>query len=248
MNQFETFSNAPITEAIMDIKAKLSSETNAAQLEQIYNKVKDKYPKKERLRFFQKIFKFKKNNKPDIEQSQDIFKGYIFRSSEEKKLIQARIDGFTFNKLRPYESWDKFFNEGRKYWKLYKKIAKPLKVTRIALRYINRIEIPLPFKDFKEYILTNPQIAPKLPQTLKHYFFRLEIPNPEIDSIAIITQTIDKQTHPKKIPMIFDIDVIIESEYNIDEDKMWEDFNKLRNYKNQIFFNSITEKAKELFR
>jgi uncharacterized protein (TIGR04255 family) len=106
----------------------------------------------------------------------------------------------------------------------------------------------LPFKDFNEYILTNPQIAPKLPQALKHYFFRLEIPNPEINSIAIINQTIDKQKNPNKLPLIFDIDVIIESEYNIDEDRIWEDFNKLRNYKNQIFFNSTTEKAKELFR
>jgi len=29
---------------------------------------------------------------------------------------------------------------------------------------------------------------------------------------------------------------------------MWEDFEKLRDFKNDIFFNSVTEKAKELFR
>ncbi len=29
--------------------------------------------------------------------------GYLFRSPNEKKVVQVRLDGFTFNKLKPYD-------------------------------------------------------------------------------------------------------------------------------------------------
>ncbi len=140
MNQFETFPNAPITEALMDIIVQLPQETDPEQLERLYDHIKEKYPEKDKKYLFEARVEFAKEKEPDIERSPAKFQGYIFKSSKEKKLIQAKINGFTFNKLKPYESWDKFFCDGRKYWELYKEIAKPLRVMRIALRYINRIE------------------------------------------------------------------------------------------------------------
>ena len=133
-------------------------------------------------------------------------------------------------------------------WELYNKVVKPISVDRIALRYINRIEIPLPFDDFSEYILTNPQIAPGLPQTLSHFLMRIEIPNDEIGAIAIITLTIKKPTETQKLPLIFDIDAIKAASYTDKKPDMWNDFSLLRHFKNEIFFNSITEKTKELFK
>ena len=163
-------------------------------------------------------------------------------------MVQSRIDGFAFNKLKPYENWDLFRSEGRILWELYSEIVNPVKVIRIGLRYINRIEVPLPFKDFSEYLLTNPQIAPNLPQAVSHFFMRLEVPNPDIEATAIITQTMDKPTTAQRLPLILDIDVFRITEYLGKAENMWEDFEKLRDFKNDIFFNSVTEKAKELFR
>jgi uncharacterized protein (TIGR04255 family) len=67
-------------------------------------------------------------------------------------------------------------------------VARPTKVTRIAVRYVNRIEIPAGV-DFKEYILTGPEIAHGIPQTLDNFFMRLEIPG-QSGETAVITQTI----------------------------------------------------------
>ncbi len=133
------------------------------------------------------------------------------------------------------------------YGSFIKKIAKPIIVDRIALRYINRIEIPLPFGDFSEYILTNPQIAPGLPQGLTHFFMRLEIPNDKINAIAIITQTTQKPTTSQKLPLIFDVNTIKADSYKGEMTEIWHDFTKLRNFKNEIFFSSITEKTRDLF-
>jgi len=126
-------------------------------------------------------------------------------------------------------------------------ITNPVRITRIALRYINRIEIPLPMNDFKEYVLTTPEIAPKLPQALNHFFMQLEIPNPELPAIALITQTMGKPTGNQRLPLILDIDVFNEIDFINSDEEMWKEFEKLRKFKNDVFFNSITEKTKELF-
>jgi uncharacterized protein (TIGR04255 family) len=115
------------------------------------------------------------------------------------------------------------------------------------LRYINRIEIPLPIKDFKEYILGIPDIPPKLPQELAHFFIQFTILNRNIEANAIITLTMEEPTN-NKLPIIFDIDVFRDNIYMNNETKIWDDFESLRIFKNDIFFNSITKKTEELFK
>lgn len=249
MNDFHIFPNAPITEAILDIKAKLPDGVGLNIFDEFQENIKDRFKDRKTKHSFQAQLRFspgKDELTPIIPKSKT--EGYIFHSKNENKIVQARLDGFTFNKLRPYEDWNKFHSEARELWELYDKIIKPISVDRIALRYINRIEIPLPFDDFSEYILTNPQIAPGLHQSLSHFLMRIEIPNNAIGAIAIITQTIQKPTESQKLPLIFDIDVIKTDSYTEKRSDMWNDFNLLRRFKNEIFFNSITEKTKELFK
>ena len=81
------------------------------------------------------------------------------------------------------------------------------KVIRLALRYINRIEIPLPMRDFKDYILTVPEIAPGVPQGLERFFMRLIIPSDEAQAVAVVTESMEPVTDNKTVPVIFDIDV-----------------------------------------
>jgi uncharacterized protein (TIGR04255 family) len=248
VKSYPVFPNAPITEALLDIKVQLPQEIDLRPLESFYDFVKDRFPEKQTRSFFKGEVKISPDVKPPVLSSSSGIDGYLFRSSKENKVVQARLDGFTFNKLKPYENWELFRSEGHKLWELYSQIARPIKVVRIAVRYINRIEIPLPMKDFREYILTSPEIAPNLPQGLSHFFMRFEIPNPKIQARAIITQTMEPITKSQILPLILDIDVIKERAYVNGTAEMWDDFEKLRIFKNEIFLNSLTDKAKELFK
>jgi uncharacterized protein (TIGR04255 family) len=171
----------------------------------------------------------------------------MYASPDGKDIVQARLDGFTANRVQPYKDWETFRNIGKKLWKHYVSIAAPTAVTRIALRYINRLELPMPFKDFKEYILTTPEIAPSLPQGLQNFFMRLEIPHEEYQAVAAVTETMEAPTD-EVLPLTFDIDVSREARFNPDSEEIWQAFELLRNFKNEIFFNSLTDKAKELFK
>lgn len=246
MDEYTVFTNAPITEALLDIRVEYSREITLAELESFHNLIKEDFPEKQQRIQFTAGFKISPEG-PEALQTSGAPDGYLFRSAIDKKVVQARLDGFTFNKIKPYENWTKFRLEARKLWDLYFKMTNPSKITRIALRYINRIEIPLPIKDFKEYILGIPDIPPKLPQELAHFFIQFTILNRNIEANAIITLTMEEPTN-NKLPIIFDIDVFRDNIYMSNETKIWDDFESLRIFKNDIFFNSITKKTKELFK
>lgn len=247
MSEYTVFPNAPITEALLDIRVELPEDVTLARLEVFHDLVKDSFPEKQERISFTTDLKLSQEGAQALSTSGGP-EGYLFRSPTGKKIVQARLDGFTFNKLKPYENWKVFRSEARELWNQYFQITDPIKITRIALRYINKIEIPLPIKDFKEYILTTPEIAPKLPQGLAYFFMRLDIPNPDIGANAIITQTMENPTENQRLPLIFDIDVFQNTTYIGNKTEIWEEFEKLRSFKNDLFFNSITEKTKELFK
>lgn len=246
MSKYTTFPNAPIMEAILDIKVQLPSEVTLEKIASYHDRIRDRFPvKEERTEFSAGIMFSAQKTSIDLPSVNKI--GYMFRSHEDKKVVQSRLDGFAFNKLKPYESWEHFRTEGRELWNLYYDMVKPIKISRIALRYINRIEIPLPFKDFKDYVLTVPEIAPKLPQALSEFFMRLAIPNPDIGAMAVINETMEQPTEGQRLPFIFDSDVFKITNIVGNPESLWTEFEALRVFKNEIFFNSMTEKAKELF-
>jgi uncharacterized protein (TIGR04255 family) len=247
MADWPRFLNAPITEALLDIKAKLPAGVDLTRLAAFQEAVKDRYPARRERSSWQGGFQFKPGEVPEVVHPSGGPDGYLFTSGDGQRIVQARLDGFTFNRLKPYDKWESFRNEAREQWDRYREIATPEIVSRVALRYINRLEIPLPMKDFREYILTTPEIAPKVPQGLARFFMRLVIPDEKSRSVAIVTQTME-DIKEQVLPLIFDIDVSREGAFAANGAEMWEVLEQLRDYKNEIFFNSITEKTKELFK
>ncbi|HXH84143.1 MAG TPA: TIGR04255 family protein [Candidatus Tectomicrobia bacterium] len=175
--------------------------------------------------------------------------GVLFRSVDERRIVQVRQDGYTFNWLKPHETWEAFRDEARTHWERYREAFRPGAVTRLGLRYINRLELPLPSQDFREFVTTAPDIAPGLPQGLNTFFMRLEIPHGERHLLAIITETMQAPLDEgRRLPFIFDIDIVREGALEPGAPVVWEAFEAMREYKNEIFFASMTSKAKDLFR
>jgi len=243
--KFPLLSKAPINEALLDIRVALPGSIGLDDIATFHDAVRDRFPNKKNRVSFQGGFQVE-DGKPAAIPISGGTDGYLFESPTEQKVVQARLDGFTFNKLKPYEDWKKFSSEARDLWTAYVRIAHPERITRIALRYINRIEIPLPIRDFKEYIRTTPEVARDLPQGLAHFFMRLVIPYNEISATVVVTETMEDVTDRGMLALILDIDASKEVNYAPDAEQAWRDFRKLRRLKNEVFFMSITDKTKEL--
>ena len=124
----------------------------------------------------------------------------------------------------------------------------PEAITRVALRYINNLNIPMPVIDFADYLAAPPVLPEGLPQGVNSFLIRLNVHVPELEANAIITQALEPMpVEMSKLPVILDIDVIKERTAGIEEREAWNLLEKMRNFKNQIFFGFITEKLKEIY-
>jgi uncharacterized protein (TIGR04255 family) len=172
--------------------------------------------------------------------------GLRFDNADRSQAVQYRRNGMTFSILKNYATWDLFRNAGRELWQQYIGLSGPVKVMRLALRYVNVIEVPMG-DDFDEYLTTSPRVPADAPQFLTSFLQRIVVPFNEIDSYAIITQAFEHPTETS-LPTVLDIDVITGSTFDGDDPGVWDKFEKLRVVTNRIFFSSLTEKAMESYR
>lgn len=249
MAETRYLARAPITEALLDIQVSLPEETTVGVLEGYQALLGDRYREKHVRQAFQSRFEMSANGPPRVETSRGGPDGFLFKAASGLHVVQARLDGFSFSRLKPYQGWEKFNSEAQCLWGLYVDLAKPERIRRIALRYINRITLPLPVADFKDYFLTTPEVAPGIPQGLAQFLMRLVIPHDESQSVAVVTEAIEGPLSPSEtavLPFILDIDVFRMVDWEPGTAELWPTIEQLRGLKNDIFFKSITERTVEM--
>ncbi|MBZ5551041.1 MAG: TIGR04255 family protein [Acidobacteriia bacterium] len=152
----------------------------------------------------------------------------------------------TYNKLEPYTTWEEVFSEAYRLWHLYIESAKPLDVTRLAVRYINRLRLPAPVQ-LSKYLAAPPVLPPPIPQTIREFLTRVVVFESEHNSSAIITQAVEAALDPTLTPVLLDIDAFREATIAPGDPLMPQMFEELRRLKNDIFFASITEHTVEMY-
>lgn len=243
----EVFPNPPITEGLIDIRVQLPGEVSLADLEKLHEKIKDSYPEKRSRKMWEGTLELKDEKEP-LKTAHFEVDGYHFRSSDGRQVVQYRLDGFTFSRLRPYTKWENVFSEARRLWEVYRTSTKPVLVSRLAVRYINSIEVPLKAFDYDDYLTAAPRIAPGLPPLLQDFFTRVVVPFPDRGAVAIIMQTPSGKEDPVNSGIILDIDVFAQVNLSPEDGRIYEILAVLREIKNEVFFGSISERTKELFR
>jgi uncharacterized protein (TIGR04255 family) len=163
------------------------------------------------------------------------------------QIAQFRIDGFTFNKLEPYTSWNEVFSEALRLWRIYVSAAKPLEISRVAVRYINRLRLPGP-TELREYLEAAPTLPPPISPRIQQYLTRIVIKDQERDASAIIIQALEPSLDKLTVPLLFDVDAFRDdADLNPDDELIEPTFEKLRDLKNEIFFASLTERTVEMY-
>jgi uncharacterized protein (TIGR04255 family) len=111
--------------------------------------------------------------------------GYAFVGGEGKHFLQCKVNGFTFSRLAPYQTWGQFRNEAKTLWDSYRQIVGALPVVRIGLRYVNQLDLPVTMRDFRDYIRSYPEISTDLPQLLAGFFMQVQIPQEDLGAMLV---------------------------------------------------------------
>jgi len=167
-------------------------------------------------------------------------------------VLQCRETGFTFSRLSPYGEWGELRAEAKRWWDLFYSEIGPRTVTRIAVRYVNAITLPLPVGDFSEYLVCPPRLPAALPQAVSGFLQRVIVPDEISNCTSVITQVLEDKpavgNDGSSITVLLDIDVFRMTHFvdsNIAD--VWTGLDELRMQKNRMFFEHLTEKAMEIF-
>lgn len=233
--------NAPITEALIDLRVQSTRKIDATAAEVLADRLRDTYVKKGQI-FLGAINVHAAQPLQVNVATEDL--GVRFHSTDEKFVAQFQHQGFTISRLAPYTDWGHLKSEAERLWPLYVEAIKPDRIVRTACRYINNLNLPMRSdQQFSEFLTTPPGIPPGLPQTVMSFMQRMMIPYPEIPAITILTQLLEANATAvsDKVPVILDIDVQCQQQFDPHGPEPWRCLDRLRELKNDAFFESITE-------
>jgi uncharacterized protein (TIGR04255 family) len=174
--------------------------------------------------------------------------GVRFDSADKKWVILLRQDVFSLSRLEPYDSWENLLEMAGKVCHSLRLAERITSVGRIALRTINRLDLPLPMSDFRTYLRTSPEVSPDLPQMLSSVFMNLVLPEVGVDVSATIIEATVQASKPNTAAMILDIDVFQERNLSPALDFIWQRFGELHDCRNALFEGCITDATRDLFK
>jgi uncharacterized protein (TIGR04255 family) len=240
--------NAPIFEALIDIRAKLSKDTPMERFELLQPPLASKYPRKDRQDQFSGQIGMKEGQF-FAEKKEMGFHGFIFRSSDELNVAQFRTDGFTFSRLRPYIDWESLREEARDLWIRYVETLRPESVTRVAVRYINRLNLPILSSRYvlEEYLNARPCFPVVPANELRKFILRVELVDEKLGLRANVTEVSKPGEQSESVNLILDIDAYKRDDFDVGGEAAWDALDQLRDFKNRIFFDSLTERTLGIF-
>jgi len=236
---------APIVEAVIDFRVLPREGIAADHFSGLCSRVGQQYNPPSLMRSVEARFGVERGKAVAPTQVEAPF-GWLYQSQTQATVAQFRVDGFTFSKLEPYTTWEEVFGEARRLWSLYVQVAQPFQVSRLAVRYINRLRLPAP-AELSRYLSAPPVLPEPIPQTVREFLTRVVVDAPERNLSAILIQALDAPLDPSTMQVLLDIDAFRASPMPAEDPSLSEIFEQLRALKNEVFFASITEQTVEMY-
>ena len=184
MARIRHLAHAPLREALIDIQ--VESPVAVSFVQNLPSRTIPGFEAKNEIRQFSiKLV----GGGPPPEARIDELLGWRYESSDGTRVAQLRRNGVTYSILREYTEWPDIKIGARGVWDLYCKWTGDVSVCRVAVRYINVLNLP-PAIELNDYLTAAPQVPPGLPPTLTHFLERIVVPF-DRGIFAIIIQTLE---------------------------------------------------------
>lgn len=242
--------NPPIVEAVLDIDCDLPPGHNLTSLETEARDIFGGTYPRFRRRYSQEFkFEAREDDPPETSSHYGV-EAFQFLKSGNEQLVQVRDKGFSFNRLTPYEGFERYLTEIERTWCLYLRLARPTKVSALRLRYINRIEVPAEGRSVRmdTYFNAGTQLPSVAGVLFTGFLNQYSAVEPVTGNKAKIVMTAQEIVEDK-LPVILDIRVASETSVEPEDwDIILSKLLSLRMLKNQIFADMITARCQALYR
>jgi uncharacterized protein (TIGR04255 family) len=240
------YANPPLIEIICDFRFKVKNENDLTMHGLLFEKLAQKYPIKE-----------------DVQPSDgdlDVFSkdlqrmmvaklfGMQYKSNDGKEFVRVTPNYISLHRLAPYPTWEAFFPSIEHVFLTFKNTVNPLSLQGMALRYIDKINIPSKSFDLKEYFQIYPYSTEEISKIINKYSLSVNILYyDERDKLTIKLYNARKSPENQTSIMIdWNYVLVNPSKVSLDNSTDW--MNTAHEKIVLVFEQAITEKCRNLFK
>jgi uncharacterized protein (TIGR04255 family) len=240
-NPRDHLSRPPRVEALLDLRVRPAEGGPTPRMKSAVEALRGDYPEVQEISRIEGQLLFDAKSVATTHSSTPM--GWQMKNLTAARVVRFAQDGFTLSQLRPYPSRDVFLAEARRLWTLYASAFAPQEVSRLGLRYINRMNLP-ERASIEDWLEAPPPIPPQVPRTVQRFLTQVVVYDEGSSASATITQAMGQaQGAGLTRAVLLDIDVFRHGTWDPTDPRIWEAFGKFRALKNRIFFASLTEAA-----
>jgi uncharacterized protein (TIGR04255 family) len=243
--KFQHLPKAPITEAVIEIRARVEVPWNEEEIAPQYLQKLPDYPERSSERGMEQRFDFRPGvgGIADVKQGFDFYwNGLRFRAANQPQIVQFFRDLFSFTRLSPYNDWEAFSEEAMRLLGIHQEVARPSIVQRLGIRFINRIEIS-PGTRFEDYYTAPPREMSDLELSWAGFFHNdtLAVPGHPYLVNLIRTMQVPQDALKQRPALILDVDVFTLEPFALELRLLEQHLKNMRWLKNKIFFGNLTK-------
>lgn len=239
----QAYVRPPILEAVVEIRVKSGIDQDS--MNKIEKRLKTRYPAppQKTANISVEISDVGAHVRQDIG-------GFKILSADGSNTVSVTNVAIGTSAMPPYSGWESFLAEAQLNWADWKKVAGWKEIARIGLRYINRIDVPVPDGteiDLADY-LTFGVRRPLIPGfgAMTQFAVNTEIPMANGPLKLILNSSPTPSPLVKTASFLLDLDLSVDQELPQNDGSMWDMLHQFRDVKNAAFEACITDKTRSL--
>ena len=240
------YKNPPIEEALVEVRFAPADEwdlTIPGKLHE-HRDIKKEYQGKPRTqKVFEAALQAGPGQPPNLAIHEGVGRIQLINEAG-NRLISLGPGVLSVNMLRPYDGWGLFRPRIETALRAYNEVAAPTGVTRLGVRYINKIVSPRE-KDPMDYFTCGPPRAPGLPRKMAGFMSRVEFVYDDGVKLLLTQASIDAPEDQSAF--LLDLDLIWESAEARNLDEIMAVIDGLHEREGAAFEAIITDAAREMF-
>ena len=240
------YKSPPITEAVIGIN--FTSPLDDQHIKSLNKKLSKFYPDQQIIANVSFAVSITDNNfqNPNTEMQKE--DSYRLSTHDQTQIVVLSKSSFLFSQLAPYQGWENLYERFTRDWAILKKASGFREISRIGVRYVNRIDLPVVnnLVEYEKYL----NIYPFLPKSLENvngYAIQVILPLEKIGCNLNINSGGVPSPLLNHLSFLIDLDISKDQAPPQNDTDIFELLNLIRVEKNRVFEECITQSSRELF-
>lgn len=174
---------------------------------------------------------------------------YRLEGEDDTEVTSIRPTGISVSQLAPYRSWDILLSRLRRDLEVVDSVLGVRRASRIGVRFINRIDVPLDengIAEHEEYLEAHVRLPGTIP-AVTNFYLSVSIAVPEVSGEAVVQSAVLPPAVEDKASFALDIDVSRFHDLAEDRKELLSQLSEFQAPKNSLYQRLLTKRALEEF-